>query len=78
MNKGNPRIDHTRISKDVLLWHFRSTLYNAKSELNHLEFQLKYSKDMDGTPHTSCVEAVLANMREHLEAMEAFIREQGQ
>jgi hypothetical protein len=72
----NKQQTDARISHDGLLWHFQNVVDHAKLSLNHLEFQLKYSKDFDGTSHRKCVEAIIDNMREHIEAMEAFIEKQ--
>ncbi len=65
-----------RISNSGLMWHFQYVIYDAKLALKHLEFQLKHSKDTDGKPHRQQVEAILANMSEHIAAMEAFLKEQ--
>ncbi len=69
-------MDGTRISKSGMLWHFQYVLYDAELALKHLEFQLRYSHDKNGTSHRAQVEAVLANMREHIAAMDAFLKEQ--
>jgi len=70
------KLIHTRISHHGLLWHFQHIVDNARAMVGHAEWQLKDSVDMDGTMHRENVQAIVENARKHLDAMEAFLREQ--
>jgi hypothetical protein len=68
--------EDVKISHQALHWHFQQLFDTAQQRLDFLEFQLKESHDFEGNAHKPWIEAVVANIRQHLNEAEQFMKEQ--
>ena len=65
------------ISKQGIIWHYEQTLDEIKNKVRFLHFQLAESHDTQGNAHNILVDALTANMQQHINDMELFLQKAG-
>ena len=66
--------EDTKISREHLQATFQRFVDDFRQRIEHYEAALKESHDHQGKPHKPWVEAVVANIKQHLDEAELFMR----
>jgi len=68
--------EDAKIGREGLQANFQDIIDSARQRLAHRVFQLKESHDFTGYAHKAWVERVEANIKQHLDEAEKFLKEE--